>query len=69
MCYNFLEVGSMQLSEIKKIINNGSEEEKVILRDYFKKYGNTLEKEEEVHNILVDTILNLSKEEVVHHHY
>lgn len=55
----------MNLEEIKRIIYNGNEEDKGRLRDYFKKYGNTYDKEVEVHEILVDTILNLNKEEVI----
>ena len=34
----------MNIEEIRRIVHNGSEEEKVSLRDYFKKYGNTYDK-------------------------
>ena len=53
----------MGIEEIRRVIKNGSEDEKIALRDYFKKYGSTYEKEVEVHEILVNTILNLNVEE------
>lgn len=53
----------MSIEEIKRRISFGTTEEKEELRDYFKKYGNTYEKEVEVHEILVSTLLQLSKEE------
>lgn len=55
----------MTIEEIRGIIHSGSEEEKVVLRDYFKKYGNTYDKEVEVHEILVNTLLQLNKDEIV----
>lgn len=55
----------MNIEEIRKIIHNGSEEEKILLRDYFKKYGNTYDKEVEVHEILVNTLLQLDKDEII----
>lgn len=55
----------MNIEEIKRIIHNGNEEEKVSLRDYFKKYGNTYDKEVEVHEILVNTLLQLDKDEII----
>ncbi len=55
----------MNIEEIRRIIHNGSEEEKINLRDYFKKYGNTYEKEVEVHEILVNTLLQLDKDEII----
>lgn len=55
----------MNIEEIKRITHNGSEEEKVSLRDYFKKYGNTYDKEVEVHEILVNTLLQLDKDEII----
>lgn len=53
----------MTVEEIKRIIYFGTQKEKDVLRDYFKKYGNTYEKEVEVHEILVSTLLKLSKKE------
>lgn len=53
----------MQIDEIRKIIYEGTEEEKDKLRDYFKKYGNTYDSEVEVHEILVNILLELNKEE------
>lgn len=53
----------MQIEEIKRIIHNGKEVEKDNLRDYFKKYGNTYAKEEEIHEILVNVLLKLNKQE------
>lgn len=53
----------MEIEEIKRIIYGGTEEEKDNLRDYFKKYGNTYDKEIEVHEILVNVLLELNKEE------
>jgi len=55
----------MKIEEIRRIIHTGSEDEKVNLRDFFKKYGNTYDKELEVHEILVNTILQLNKDEVI----
>lgn len=55
----------MNIEDIKRIISNGTEEEKNSLRDYFKKYGNTLELEKEVHEILVDVLLKLDSDEIV----
>ncbi len=55
----------MNIEEIKRIIHNGSEEEKIFLRDYFKKYGNTFDKEVEIHEILVNILLQLDKDEVI----
>lgn len=55
----------MNIEEIRRIVHNGSEEEKVSLRDYFKKYGNTYDKEVEVHEILVNTLLQLDKDEII----
>lgn len=53
----------MKIEEIRRIIYNGTELEKNNLRDYFKKYGNTFDKEAEVHEILVNVLLELSKAE------
>lgn len=53
----------MKIEEIRRIIYSGTEEEKDNLRDYFKKYGNTYDKEVEVHEILVKILLELNKEE------
>lgn len=53
----------MKIEEIRRIIYKGTEEEKDNLRDYFKKYGNTYDKEVEVHEILVNVLLELNKEE------
>lgn len=53
----------MKIEEIRKIIYFGTEEQKNNLRDYFKKYGNTYDKEVEVHEILVNALLELNKEE------
>ena len=55
----------MKIEEIRRIIHTGSEDEKVNLRDFFKKYGNTYDKELEVHEILVNAILQLNKDEVI----
>lgn len=55
----------MQIEEIKRIISAGTEEEKDALKLYFAKYGNTSLKEEEVHEILVNVILQLTKEETI----
>lgn len=53
----------MKIEEIRRIIYRGTEEEKDNLRDYFKKYGNTYDKEVEIHEILVSVLLELNKEE------
>lgn len=53
----------MEFEEIRKIIYSGTKEEKENLRDYFKKYGNTYDKEVEVHEILVNILLKLTKKE------
>lgn len=53
----------MKIEEIRRIIYSGTKEEKDNLRDYFKKYGNTYDKEVEVHEILVNVLLELNKEE------
>lgn len=55
----------MNIEEIKRIINNGNENEKQTLQDVFKKYGNTYEKEEEVHELLISIILQLSEDEII----
>ncbi len=53
----------MKIEEIRRIIYSGTEEEKINLRNYFKKYGNTYDKEVEVHEILVNVLLKLNQEE------
>lgn len=55
----------MKIEDIKRIISEGTEEEKVELRNYFAKYGNTPEKEREIHEILVTFLEKLSKEEIL----
>ncbi len=55
----------MTIDEVRRIISAGTEEEKVVLRDYFKKYGNTLDKEKEVHEIFVNVLFQLDKQEKI----
>lgn len=55
----------MDIDEIKRIIYSGTDLDKTSLRDYFKKYGNTLDKEIEVHEILVNVLLELNKTEII----
>lgn len=55
----------MNIDEVRRIIHTGNVLEKNNLRDYFKKYGNTFEKEEEVHEILVELLLKLDSEEII----
>ncbi len=53
----------MKIEEIRRIIYSGTIAEKENLMDYFKKYGNTYDKEVEVHEILINILLELNKEE------
>lgn len=55
----------MDIDEIKRIIYSGTDLDKTSLRDYFKKYGNTLDKEIEIHEILVNVLLELNKTEII----